>query len=83
MGPNKTIDQQIDALAQQAQSAAEEHLERLALCLMQEDTIEGQEDEIIWPETAAPYCGCTTCDVRESLWIAYPFLKQIALLEGA
>lgn len=89
MGPTKTVDQQIDHLAQKAQQAAEEHLERLAYCLMLTDQAaeadDGGEDQehVDWPDTAASYCGCTTCDVRESLWIAYPFLKQIALLEGA
>lgn len=25
----------------------------------------------------APYCGCTTCDVREVLHIAWPMIEQI------
>ncbi len=50
-----------------AQQAAEEHLQA---CWANLDD-DGEE-----PETAAPFCGCLTCEVRETLHAAYPFLVQ-------
>src|SRR3954464_9028816 len=33
-------------------------------------------------ELAGPYCGCITCDVREVLAAAWPYLKELALVEA-
>lgn len=61
--------------------AAQERLELLAECLFRE--LEGDEDDTIpWPEDmAAPYDGCTTCDVREALHAAYPHIRRHVLEE--
>lgn len=55
--------------AQAAQNAAEEHLAACWQYLDNEDVPE--------PETAAPFCGCTTCEVREILHAAYPHLRAM------
>lgn len=57
-----------------AQQAAEAHLEA---CWAYEH---GETDEA--PDFAAPFCGCTTCMVREVLHAAWPHLKEALLLEG-
>lgn len=58
-----------------AQRAAEKHIERLDGCLYDEQ--DGVPD-VQWPESAGPYCGCTTCQVREILWIVWPIIEQDA-----
>lgn len=60
--------------AQAAQRAAEEHL---LACW------ESLDNEEVEPETAAPFCGCMTCEVRETLWAAYPQLQAMALADAA
>lgn len=63
----------------EAQQAAEDHLDALDEALgLQEDGA-----SIDWSayDAAAPYCGCRTCTVRETLHAAWPVLK-IAFGEG-
>lgn len=48
-----------------AQQAAEEHLEACWAHL---------NDDAPEPDTAAPFCGCLTCEVRETLHAAHPHL---------
>lgn len=55
--------------AQAAQRAAEAHLAACHDYLMEEDLPE--------PDTAGPFCGCITCEVREVLHAAYPHLARM------
>lgn len=59
------------ALEMAAQRAAEERMEWAIQSL----------DEDVDIQLAGPYCGCTTCDVREILAAAWPHLRDLALLE--
>lgn len=65
----------IRELEQHAQRAAEERIE-LAHVSLEEipDELEGEISETL----AGPYCGCTTCDVREILDAAWPYLQRLA-----
>ena len=66
----------------EAQRAAEAHLEACYEALYDED---GEEREDL-PESPAvgPFCGCTTCEIREVLHAAWPILFEAvkAELEG-
>lgn len=53
-----------------AQAAAEEHLEACWTHLH-------DEEQVPEPDTAAPFCGCLTCEVRETLHAAYPHLRAM------
>ena len=33
-------------------------------------------EEIDFPETAGPFCGCDVCIVREVLWAAWPIFEE-------
>lgn len=59
----------------QAQQAAEKHLEA---CY---DWLEAEDGDVEEPDMAGLFCGCLTCQVRETLHAAYPFLRQLALSE--
>lgn len=60
--------------AMAAQRAAEEWLAELDECLYAEES----EEEVEWPEKLlAPYDGCDTCRVRETLNAAYPHLEKM------
>lgn len=52
-----------------AQKAAEEHLAACESALY---------DEAEMPVTAALYCGCMTCQVREVLFAAWPIIEDYA-----
>jgi hypothetical protein len=70
-----------DDLSMLAQRSAEERLHLAADLLFEEN--DGLADEHpAYAVLAGPYCGCDTCVVREVLDAAWPFLKQIALMEG-
>ena len=57
----------------EAQRAAEAWLLRLEECRHAEDDGEVVE----WPtDLLAPYCGCETCQVRETLRAAAPHLER-------
>ena len=60
-----------------AQRSAEERLS-LAVDSVWEDDPEHPAYAIM----AGPFCGCDTCVVREIIDAAWPFLKEIALMEG-
>lgn len=55
----------------EAQQAAEAHLEALWEAADSDD--EHAMDDI---DIAAPWCGCTTCIVREVLHAAWPILQE-------
>jgi hypothetical protein len=57
-----------------AQAAAELHLEH-CWAHLNEDAPE--------PDTLAPFCGCLTCEVRETLHAAEPHLLAAALESAA
>lgn len=60
----------------EAHQAAEAHLEQCWAALADE---EGPGDEEIpWPETAGPFCGCETCVIREALHAAWPIFVEAA-----
>jgi hypothetical protein len=62
----------------EAHAAAEEHLYACHEALRaEEDDVEGVDSP-----ASAPFCGCETCEVREILFAAWPFLK-LAALAGA
>lgn len=62
-----------DDLAFAAHTAAAERIDLLAR--LEELESEGETvDPAEWPETAGPYCGCTTCDLREGLFAAWPVI---------
>lgn len=55
----------------EAHRAAEARLELLGR--LEERECEGETvDPEEWPPTAGPYCGCSTCDLREGLFAAWP-----------
>lgn len=58
-----------------AHRAAEEHLTACVESM--------HDDDVPEPDTAGPYCGCTTCDVREVLHAAYPHLRAMWEAERA
>lgn len=64
-------------LEQLAQTAAEERLDALW-----EFELEGGDINDA-PYAAGPFCGCRTCEVREVLDAAYPFLAELARREPA
>lgn len=61
-----------------AQRSAEERIGLATDLLFNED----DETHPGYSFLAGPYCGCDTCIVREVLDAAWPFLKEIALMEG-
>jgi hypothetical protein len=76
-------DAEFAVLIEKVQKDAEAHLERLQLELWEVDYGEDEEDiseSDDWPlQPAGPFCGCTTCVVREVLHAAFDGMK--ALLE--
>lgn len=65
------------ALAERAQIAAEDRIERALYELHgEEEAYEGSGSE-----TLAPFCGCMTCVIREVLDAAYPYVKEATRLE--
>lgn len=61
-----------------AQQAAEKHLQAIEAA---EDAADETGDSVAYPQTAGPWCGCTTCVVRETLYAAWPILLQAARAE--
>lgn len=68
-----TGDAFIEVAIKNASDAAEEHLH---LCL------ESLDDPFVAVETAAPFCGCTTCVVREVIAKSWPYMRLIAIVES-
>ena len=69
----------------EAQKAAEEHLMACQAALDFEDYgdyYSGAGEEFEAPEfpenMAAPYCGCETCVIRETLHVSWPILLEAA-----
>lgn len=60
-------------LEKRAQQAAEERIE-LAYALLDDDP----ELEDAAADLAGPFCGCITCEVREILDAAWPYLQRLA-----
>jgi hypothetical protein len=60
----------------EAQRAAELHLDACweAMDLEEESAGEDEAAAVEWPDTAGPFCGCRTCEVREVLYVAVPIL---------
>ena len=60
----------------EAQLAAEAHLQA---CM---DALDAEQDGVMDGEShsaaSAPFCGCDTCCVRETLYAAWPFLLKEA-----
>jgi hypothetical protein len=64
----------------EAHRAAEKHL---IACFEALDA-EGEGDDGQWPpDMAGPFDGCDTCQVRETLHAAWPFLLEAARAELA
>jgi len=67
-----------------AHRAAVAHLEKCAEAMFAEEDSDGLA-EVVSP-AVGPYCGCTDCDVRETLAVAWPILladaAAIAKLAG-
>ena len=87
MNDSTDIEHRIRELEAAAQQAAEERIEGAFNLLHNEDAdnldfLESEERQRIEDSLAGPFCGCLTCEVRETLHAAYPFLRQIALLEA-
>jgi hypothetical protein len=69
-------------LAIAAQDAGAQRLNDANLVLAYEDNepeISHQEYQTAAAELAAPYCGCTTCVVREVIDAAWPYLSLLAV----
>lgn len=60
----------------EAHEIAERHLE--ACFEAAEEAEEVGEENVIWPEVEAPFCGCLTCVTREVLAAGWP-----TMLDGA
>lgn len=69
MADNRSMSPQNIDYGQRAQIAAEEHL--MACWDYLHD--DGEEPE----DLAGPFCGCQTCEVRETLHAAYPHLQEM------
>ena len=64
--------ERVDRILVEAGKAAEEHIMRVAIA-----EHEGGD----YPDDmAGPYCGCLTCDVRETLHAALPKLEEAVLV---
>jgi len=70
-------EQTILDLQHDAQQAAELRL-LTAVDMLMADSAEWQPE---WDDLAGPFCGCDTCVVREVLDAAWPFLRQVAILQ--
>jgi hypothetical protein len=66
-----------------AHRAAVAHLQACMEAMFAEDESEG--DTVPASPAVGPYCGCTDCDVRETLAVAWPILlaDAAAIAEGA
>lgn len=68
------------------QARAEAHLDA---CIAAEDEWafhdQSDDDDVEWPHSpaVAPFCGCTTCVVREVLHAAWPLMIEHAMQEAA
>lgn len=62
------------ALAVELEHAVDDLGFRLSAYLYDQDESDGWE-----PPSGYPYCGCTTCDTRESLVVIVPLVAQAAL----
>lgn len=69
----------IRELEKRAQERAEMRLE-MAHAILLDDTDEDLpfEHQPERDELAGPFCGCLTCEVREALDAAWPFLQRLA-----
>lgn len=61
----------------EAQRAAECRLEACRAALDAADYGDAEEKQRYpWPDDlTAPFCGCLTCEVRETLFAAWPFFE--------
>ena len=75
MADTRAMDTERDYFLE-AQQAAEAHL---AACY--EAFYAEQEDDGPLPESpaSAPFCACETCEIRETLFAAWPLLREAAL----
>jgi hypothetical protein len=64
-----------------AQQAAEDHLAACYDALHDSDAGKAEE-EIDYPDSQGPFCGCETCVVREVLHAIRPYLAELARAEG-
>jgi hypothetical protein len=62
----------------EAHKAAEAHLAALGEAL---DLEEEGEPNVVWPDSAGPYDGCQTCEIRETLYAAWPIMQERAAAE--
>jgi hypothetical protein len=62
-------------VGQRAQAAAEAHLAACEEAMCEADCL--GEAEVDSP-ASAPFCGCTTCQVRETLHAAWPIFEEDA-----
>lgn len=73
------------SFVEMAQEAAEQQLAAAEIVLMHEEEFDGSEDvtkeeyEAAAAKLAGPFCGCTTCVVREVLAAAWPFMSVHAV----
>lgn len=82
VSPTPEVEAEIDRLTDVAFKAAIAKVEALEEWLWTSDgsiVVDNDIDEDS-PETVAPYCGCTTCQVREVLHAAWPHLRELASL---
>lgn len=66
--------------AMRAHQAAEERLEAAFLVLAAEEDDEPIEPAVVEAaagQLSAPFCGCTTCLIREVLDAAYPHIARL------
>ena len=71
------VEKRLDQLAEKAGDAALMRLERAYHELMYDEDYDGSGSPPL-----APFCGCFTCIVRETLDAAYPYLREAARLEA-
>lgn len=63
----------IEVAIANAARAAEEHLES---CF---DSIDDPSTSV---DLSAPFCGCTTCVVREVIASSWPYMRLVAIVES-
>jgi hypothetical protein len=67
--------ERLDELADRASEIVAAHL---AACEQAAEAIEAIDDPALWPPSPAlaPFCGCDTCLVRETLAAIWPHIER-------
>lgn len=65
------------------QQAAERHIELVWQAYYAEENGEDQAEEALASPAVGPFCGCTTCEVREILAGAWPAIETYFAMQAS